>query len=818
MAELVEGAYAIISVRSGMALDVLGASDKSGTTVIQWAYTKGDAQIWSVMHPTPYPTVWQINSSLSGKVLGALPPHSPGKDVGQYTEAELLKAEDGTIYWSIEPVDGETYTFRGTEYQVYNILTMPTVGTRYALDVAGGSTELKANVLLWNYTNAKNQQWIFVKVPTLSETGTYKIGLAAATNMRIDISSASKVAAAKAVVWPNHDADNQIFKIEVDQATGCVRFVAAHSGLCLDIEGGTAKPEAKVVQWTKKNTDNANQFWLLVQDGTVKYNNQVYPRYEIRSQSGAGYVMDCLGGSSTALTNIGVWPANNAINQRFFFIKTERNVLDMEMPGEINELLFEEETDGSPVDINVKDLTFASNQSSFQARYMVVKYTAGRKNSITAVNWTSIVNRGESSSTAREGWGDAWNSTFTSTPVGGIVAMPLDINVTLDSEYQTAEVIVEVRACSTEYQDASSTVKYAAHGPIRRSVIKLVQRPEVTLESMVLYSDSGKKSIGVATTLTDSLNSGCERLRGRLVDVNGDPISEWVSESSMRINHVVNESLRKLPEDGETVYFEYTMLTSDGASLVGKKEHLFRYYPSGAEVPTIEPSISYLEDDSCCAIVSSNSHKIDYCIMEIPDTDGTTLMTSSLISDIDNTKRWKLVPPLNRDVKLTIIGANDGALSAWAKSTITCKISSKLFIWNWTEGVSSDPYDGYASIIVNKGDIPKQTRKYATSLTVNTPSGRINPVAFSDINIVTNLGISGVVVEDDYLQHCYPPLPRHTTISDIKRLIRLSGKGIHPIYRTPEGDWHYSGIQTIDIEKTKEYFYSVSVDQIALED
>lgn len=833
MAELVEGTYAIISVRSGMALDVLGASDKSGTTVIQYTYTKGDAQIWNLMHPLPYHFDWYIVSSLSGKLLGALPTHAPGKDVGQYTIEEITKDNrDGSPktfpYWHIEPVynyvDGEyipvTHTFNNTAYQVYNILSSEETGPFYALDVAGGSIELKANVLLWTNTNAVNQQWIFVPVDTLSEGGTYKIGLAADTKMRIDISSASKATATKAVVWPDHDADNQIFKIEIDRLTGCVRFIAAHSGLCLDIEGGSAVPNAKVVQYTIKNSDNANQLWLPVQDGTVVYNGQPYPRYEIRSQSNANFVMDCLGGNAKALTNIGVWQKNNAINQRFFFIKTERNVLDIEMPGEINERLFEEETVGDPVDVEVKGLTFNSNQTEFQARYMVVKYTAGRKKSDTAVKWTSIVNAGETPSTAREGWGDAWNSTFSIPDAsnGGIVSLPLDIIVTLDAEWQTADVIVEVRACSIKYKDSTTDYEYAAHGPIKRSVIKVVQRPKIFLKSMVLYSDSGKKTIGVATTLTDSLNSGCERLRGRLVDANGDPISEWVSESSMRINHVVNESLRKLPSDGEVVYFEYTMLTLDGASIVGKLEHTFSYSPNDLPVPTIEPTIEYLEDDSCCAIVSSTANEIDYCLMEIFDTDGTTLITSALVSSDNNTNRWKIVPPLNRNVGITVIGANDEGLTAWGLGTIICNIPSKLFIWNWTENVSSDPYDGYTSILVNKSDIPKQTRKYATSLTANSPSGRLNPVAFSDINIVTNLGISGVVVEDEYRDRCYPILPQHTTMTDIRRLIRLSGKGIHPVYRTPDGDWHYAGIQSIDIQKTKEYFYSVTVEQIAVED
>ena len=44
-----DGTYVVVNANSGMALDVRGASDRSGENVQQWAVNRGDAQIWSLV-------------------------------------------------------------------------------------------------------------------------------------------------------------------------------------------------------------------------------------------------------------------------------------------------------------------------------------------------------------------------------------------------------------------------------------------------------------------------------------------------------------------------------------------------------------------------------------------------------------------------------------------------------------------------------------------------------------------------------------------------------------------------------------------------
>ena len=819
MAELVgEGTFAIISVNSSKAADVCGASDKSGANVIQWGHTNGDAQIWNFMIPdASEPNLWQITCSLSGKVLsaaGSTP--TSGMNVCQKDDTDEINSQR----WIIEDLGSDwNYTRNGVTKSYRKYAIHPAGNTSLAVDVEGASTSDNANVMLYNYNTlgtSPNQQWIFFPVLALHEEGTYKIGLAASTGLCVDISGASVNSSAQAIVYASNDVDNQIFGIKVDPETNCVWFVAAHSGLCLDISGGTAYNQAPVIQWPRQaNPKKSNQLWLPRQMGTVDYQGQRYPTYEIKSQSGVNFVMDCLGGSVKSMTRIGVWPANNQINQRFFFIKTERNINDIEMPGEINQLQFEREGNGS---VTVSGLTFASNKTMFQARYMIRKYKANKSESLVTKNWTSIVGEGGTESSARSGWGDAWTSTFEAQPNGGLITMPFSKSVSLDSTWQSAEIVIEVRAFEPNYSNRNDGITYRAHGPVRQSVIKVIQKPTVSVTSVKLFVDDAKGALGIATTLSDSLGNGCERLRVRLSRWTpggpGDPYTEWVSGSSMTITHVANETLRSLPNPGG-LCVEFSLLTPDGAVVEGELLAQFDY-GTGTPVPDFTPTTTYSNDDSCSVIVESQEHAYDYCLMSVPDADGEKIVHCDYIGGGRSTKKWKAIPPLNTDVNIIVMASRD--LLTWKKASVTCHINSHLFIWNWTDGTSTNPYNAFASIIINTDAPPQQTRKYTTSINFNSPSGRVNPVAFSDINMSTDLSVEGVAL-DEGVDYVGPSsLPNHTSIAYIKQLIRLSGKGIHPIYRTPYGDWHYVGIESVDITKKEMLLCSAAITQRAVED
>ena len=864
MAELVEGTYAIISVSSSKAVDVSGASDKSGANVIQWLYTKGDAQIWSCRKGTVENIeidgasedvqLWQIMCSLSGKVL-ATSNDAPLErtNVCQKDDQDAINSQR----WVVQDLN-TTHLYDGQQYEVYAL--RPAGNTSLAMDVESASSEPGANILLWTYNKnnpSTNQRWIFVPLDVFTEGGTYKICLYADPSKRVDIEGAAQKSMAQALVWTAQEVDNQIFAAEIDEQSGCVRFVAAHSGLCLDIAADAASDAAPVVQYRRKamnETGVSKQFWLPYRLGTKKYNDQDYDVYELRSQSAQDYVMDCLGGNVQNMTKMGVWRKNGADNQKFFFMKTERNLNTIDMPGPIDQTQFEIAGGGDQL---VSGLTFKSNGKKFQARYRTVRFKAKRTYEDLVQDWTSVkkwkgvITPEEEPdaeqraiktnllrySTSREGWGDAWSSTFDENPVGGIITMPFEETYHLDNEWQSYEITFQIRVYMDDYTNASDPdISYKAHGPIRSSTVRIIQKPTVSINpgDMKLFIDNSTNAIGITTTVVDSLGNGCERLRARIVGGDGEPITEWVSDSSLTINHVANDTLRRLPNDGEVVHYEYSMLTPDGAAVDDSISYTFSYGDASV-APEIDTDAEYLTDDSCAVKVYGTACDYEYCLLAIPDTDGTTLVHCSEIAtdeDHQGMRAWKVIPPLNTEASIIIMGSNNANPNSWgfveAKKKIEIgeneyrydpiRIDSHLFIWNWTEGVSSDPYDSFASIIINTDAPPQQTRKYTTSINFNSPSGRVNPVAFSDINMSTDLSVEGVAL-DEGVDYVGPTsLPNHTSIRYIKSLIRLSGKGVHPIYRTPYGDWHYVGIEAVDITKKEMYLCSAAITQRAVED
>ena len=86
MANLSEGTYIILNVKSKMAIDVKGASDSSGTNVQQYTKNNSDAQIWAL---TEQSNGWQIICSLTGKSLDVNQAAS-GQNVRQWNDNNTI--------------------------------------------------------------------------------------------------------------------------------------------------------------------------------------------------------------------------------------------------------------------------------------------------------------------------------------------------------------------------------------------------------------------------------------------------------------------------------------------------------------------------------------------------------------------------------------------------------------------------------------------------------------------------------------------------------------------------------------------------------
>lgn len=140
------GTYEIVSAKSGLALDAIGAATANGTLIDQWTYTSGTHQQWTLAaNSAGYYTITGVGS---GKALDI-----PMATTWPGTQLELWTPNGGTNQqWIVAPTDNGTYTIESRS-------------DGYRLDVSGNSTSTGAAIDQWPATGATNQQWQLVKVP-----------------------------------------------------------------------------------------------------------------------------------------------------------------------------------------------------------------------------------------------------------------------------------------------------------------------------------------------------------------------------------------------------------------------------------------------------------------------------------------------------------------------------------------------------------------------------------------------------------------------------------------------------------------------------
>lgn len=787
MAELTEGTYTIISVRSGLAIDVKGGDDKSGVNVRQWTPNYRDAQIWAA---TLQSDGWQFKASLTNKCMDILNGHLvSGTNVRQWDDNNGKNAQR----WAVVS-DGKTYTFRNKSYPTFYI--RPYRAQTLSLDVSGGSMQPGANVQIYTNNSTDAQRWIFFPVPVFTNEGTYWISPAADPAMVADVTSASTANYANVMLYPSHGGNNQIVKTEVDEETFNTTFYFAHSNKCLDVRGGAAATAGTNVIQYQPNGSVA-QKWLPIKRGSLIYEGETIPTYELATVSNHNLVLDCEGGKFASRTNLRVWTRQSNEAQRFAFIKTEVLGNTLSAPGVVDQKEFTRVGAGS---VEISGLTFQSKETAFQARYKLQSYDKTRS-SYTESAWMNL----DDDSTSRSGWGDAWTPTFTGSPVHGRVTIPFTKNVTVNATNPFVRMVIENRVYKDNYGSG-----FKAHGPVKSSTIDLMLIPEVSLISMKPVYNFTSKKLGLEIAFSDSLDAGSSFCKSRILGGDGVPISGWISSSSTRHQHFIGESLLRFPKNGEKLTFEYSLLTTYGASVSGSIERTFSYSGSSPI------SLSYRTDHTESIDVSSPSTSYEHTFVEVTRFGRTRLVENQLVSSEGGTTTWRCLPPLNRDVKIVKIGSDDGI--SWTYSETTARVDSHLFIWNWTNYESSSPYLNSAAVIVNSDNPPSQTRTSSMDVKFHSPSGRIRPVAFADRNVSTDMSVKGVVIDEGVEYQAAGPVPDNTKIDRIESLIELSGVGIHPVYRTPYGDWSQVAIESVDISKTERYMSQVSVTQRSVED
>ena len=320
------GYYQITAVHSGKSLDVTGYGTKNETNVEQFA----------LKNPSEKNQRWKIVKNADGTYSFVSECNGLYIDIYQGKAANntniQMYQKNGQAWqkFKLQKVqENETNTqVKGTKtIEDGNYFIKSAVNNKYVLDVAGKSTANQANVALYEYTGAKNQQF---SVKYLND-GYYQI---TAVHSGKSLSVAGSGTKNETNVYQyglsNPVANNQKWVIK-KQSDGTYSLISACNGLYVDIYQGKAKNNAniqmyqenkqawqkfkfeKVVEEKQDQGKNNNSNNNVVQ-GKKTIENGVY---SIAVGSSDNFVLDVEGGSKNDCANIQLFKKQSAKRQRF---------------------------------------------------------------------------------------------------------------------------------------------------------------------------------------------------------------------------------------------------------------------------------------------------------------------------------------------------------------------------------------------------------------------------------------------------------------------------------------------------------------------
>ena len=144
------------------------------------------------------------------------------------------------------------------------------------------------------------------KETQLIKNGTYEIAPNYATNMRLDVSGASKSDGANVQIYKANGTNAQKWKFK-HLGNDYYTITCVASGKVLDVKSGNSKPGANVQQWGS-NSSNA-QIWKVKKADNGSY--YLCPKLNEK------VCLDAYKGQKTNNTNVTTWTLNNAYNQKW---------------------------------------------------------------------------------------------------------------------------------------------------------------------------------------------------------------------------------------------------------------------------------------------------------------------------------------------------------------------------------------------------------------------------------------------------------------------------------------------------------------------
>lgn len=296
------GYYKIESVGSGKVLDVYAGLTKSGTNVQQYNWNNSNAQQWIVKKESNgYYSIISKCNDLYLDIWAGIAKDGANVQIykGNGSKAQMFEIQEykqniGTSERVLK--DG-----------IYNIKT-GLDENRY-VEVTNESTSNLANVQIWSKTNKQNQQ---IKLTYLNE-GYYKME-AVHSGKVIDVYGAGKTNGTNVdqYDWNNSDAQKWIIK---DAGNGYFNIISKCNGLYMDVYAGINQNGINVDMYTGNGT-NAQKF-KFIEASKNDSNILIDGIYSITSALSGNVNLDVLGGGKTNGTNVGIWKANDTMQQRF---------------------------------------------------------------------------------------------------------------------------------------------------------------------------------------------------------------------------------------------------------------------------------------------------------------------------------------------------------------------------------------------------------------------------------------------------------------------------------------------------------------------
>jgi len=818
-----QGLFSIYDLNSGMCLDVTGASDKSGTNIQLYTNNDTDAQLWAAIDTD---NGWMFFCSLTDNAMAYQGTAQNGTNVLQLAP----NASSTKQYWDVVE-SPDVYAKDSNVYQGYWI--RPHGIDDLYLGVQNDSTQIGANVQLTTSHSSMISSWIFIPRYALTDRGCYEIIPQWDKNLRLAITGKSIANGAKAVLETASDENHQKFILEVKSAERLTNYlIAAHSQKALDMEFINPKTHSPlpdnvsgyVQQWTKSTS--SSQSWLIEQYGTTTWSGELLPVCEVKLEGFNGFVLDVESNKNGSKARI--WPDSNSNTQRWVIRKNEQLVNSLTSPGRLNQTSIQLNGYGSTTYSNP---TFKGKVgASYQARYRILRYNTAR--TATAGDSSEKWHNTGNDSTTRDGWGDAWTPTFTNESGTTTVTLPFSKAVSLNANYPYIQIIFEVR----EYVDAytfsgvdnnNSSYSYTsqAHGPSVQTIVSVAVIPTVTLTSIgIKLNDDWGVYIEARFNITSS--ASITRFRVRLLDSDGVAISSWGTNDQPVMNFgagifngIQGSQLRRLPDDNEPIKIEYSLSNRDDVTISGILNTTFHY---ATGTLTVEPQLTYLNDDTYCVTVSAQEQAGNRCYMEVPDVDGIRLVGQSVLHVVNNTVTWKCAPPLNRKARILVINSSDstsgGSKNITGIGYVDVTIEAHVSIWNWSDNKYSEPYDMCAAIMVNAEKPPQQTRTFSPRITKYYLSGRQLPVAFAGNVVENDLSITGVILPEGTKIYSQRQLNPYAEPQDLSKLSTLARKDIYPLYRSPYGDWGIVVIESVEMKRDETMYFTVTVKQAAIGD